>query len=75
MANGDIPVTGSAPTGSGSQTTFRIEVANGKADNDGHLNVRATPGKTLHIFVDTGLGQEFEHDLNNARWTLRITER
>ena len=74
MANGDIPITGSAATGSGSQATFTINVAGGASDDLNHLLVR-TQGKRLHIRVNNGAGKIFDEDLEAPGWTLEIRSR
>jgi len=74
MANGDIPVTGSAVKGSGSAATFRIEAHNGLPDLLDHLRIR-TQGLPLHIKVDNGAGKIFDEDLENPGWTLLIRQR
>lgn len=72
MANGDIPVTGSAPGTTGS---FKIQAANRRSDNLDHLEIR-TGGKSLRIFVDPGDGTPpFSHDLDDRGWRMEITAR
>jgi hypothetical protein len=74
MANGDIPVTGSAVKGSGSAATFRIEAHNGIPDTLDHLRIR-TQGKDLQITVFTGNETFGPKDLVKDKWTLTIDER
>ena len=74
MANGDIPITGSAPKTSGGQATFTINCAAGARDDLDHLLVR-TQGRQLHIRVDNGAGKVFDEDLQAPGWTLDITPR
>ncbi len=74
MANGDIPVTGSAVKGSGSAATFTIEAHNGSPDTLDHLRIR-TQGKDLHIRVDNGAHKIFDEDLISPGWTLEIREK
>ena len=73
MVNGDIPVTGSAVRKGG---RFTIAATNSNPPDD--LKVRITPGKTLHIFVDTNTAdpnsKKFNENVNNDNWLLRITE-
>ena len=71
---GDIPITGSAPKGTGSQAEFTINVAGGVPDDLNHLLVR-TQGKRLHIRVDNGAGKIFDEDLEAPGWTLEIRPR
>jgi hypothetical protein len=74
MANGDIPITGSAPGGSGGQAQFTINCAGGSSDDLDHLVVR-TQGKKLHIRVDNGAGKIFDEDLEAPGWKLEIMPR
>jgi len=74
MANGDIPITGSAPKGGSGQATFTINCVGGSSDDLNHLVVR-TQGKPLHIRVDNGAGKIFDEDLESPGWTLEIMPR
>ena len=74
MANGDIPITGSAPKVTGSQATFTLNCLNGSSDDLDHLLVK-TQGRKLHIRVDNGAGKIFDEDLESPGWTLEITPR
>ena len=74
MANGDIPITGGAPNGSGGQATFTINCVGGSSDDLNHLVVR-TQGKPLHIRVNNGAGKIFDEDLEFPGWTLEIMPR
>jgi hypothetical protein len=82
MAQGDIPVEGSAPdTFPGDpKNTFRITaLTRPKKDDRDHLLVN-TGGKELHIFVDNGdpdpeKRKTFDEDLFSPGWQLRITQR
>jgi hypothetical protein len=73
MANGDIPVTGSAVTlsGTGTTETFKIEAAGGQQDGLNHLLVR-TQGKGFQIFVDTGTETFGPKPIDKHKWQLRI---
>jgi hypothetical protein len=71
---GDIPITGGAPTGSGSQAAFTLNCVGASADNLDHLVVR-TQGKPLHILVNNGAGKIFDEDLESPGWTLEIRPR
>ena len=69
MANGDIPVTGSATR----QARFPIKAKGFANDSDNKLTVRTD--KLLHIFVDNGAGRLFDADLVDPNWFFDITER
>lgn len=70
MANGDIPVTGTAV---GANNTFPIEPTKTRPGDD-DLIIRAN-GKKLHIFVDNGNGKIFDEDLFDPKWRFTIRER
>lgn len=78
MANGDIPVEGSAVGIGGSGPSFRITAQNFVEDGKNFLLISMTPGKKLHIFVDTDTtstgSKKFDEDVDNANWTLKISE-
>lgn len=71
MANGDIPVSGSAQSAAG---TFRINAVGGNKDDLDHLLVR-TRGQDLHISVNNGAGARFEAILVSPDWRFEIRER
>jgi len=79
MANGDIPVEGSAVDISGSGRNFKITATKFVEDGKKFLLIRTTPGKNLHIFVKADLtvpaSKEFDEDVNNDNWKLEISER
>ncbi len=68
MASGDIPVQGSAVQ---QNTFFLIRPTHGRRDNEGLLRVN-TDGADLRIFVDTGMGQTFDGDLDASSWFFSI---
>ncbi len=70
MANGEIPVSGSAV---GPLGTFPIEPLKTRA-GDGDLIIRAN-GKKLHIVVNNGAGKIFNENLEDPGWTLLIRAR
>lgn len=70
MANGEIPVTGSAV---GPQGTFPIEPTKTRPGDD-NLIIRAN-GKKLHIVVNNGAGKTFDENLEDPGWTLLIRQR
>lgn len=76
MANGDIPITGSAPLNPNDpNATFAIAYDDdGFPDARNHMLVR-TRGAALHIHVDNGAGKIFDEDLAPTGWTLKITPR
>jgi hypothetical protein len=71
MAQGDIPVEGSAVVGG----TFplRAKTKQGQNPNDSVLNVDSH-GARLRIFVSTGTGKTFNEALRDPNWTLEIFE-
>ena len=73
MPNGEIPVHGSATTGTGSDATFPIEVTKVNPDDIDLLTIR-TKGKPLHIFVDNGQGTKFHANLFPG-WEFEIREK
>jgi hypothetical protein len=79
MANGDIPVEGSAVVISGSGPSFKITAKNFVHDEGNFLLIRTTPGKRLHIFVKADVrdpaSKEFDADVSNNNWKLEISER
>lgn len=79
MANGDIPVEGSAVDIGGGAQSFTITARNGAKDDEKLLRIRMTQGKQLHVFVKADItdrtSPEFDEDVDNQNWVLRITER
>jgi hypothetical protein len=77
MANGDVPVEGSAVDIS--RSGFKITAENFVEDGQNFLLLRTTPGKTLHIFVKADVtdpaSKEFDEDVMNDNWALEISER
>jgi hypothetical protein len=77
MANGDVPVEGSAVAASGRH--FKITAKNLVRDRENFLMIRMTPGKTLHVFVKADItdqnSPEFDEDVDNNNWVMEISER
>ena len=77
MATGDVPVDGSAVDVSGG--LFKITAENLVEDGEKFMLIRTTPGKKLHIFVKADISdpasKEFDEDVNNDNWQLKISER
>jgi hypothetical protein len=78
MANGDVPVEGSAVDIGGSGPSFKITAENFVEDGKNFLLIRTTPGKKLHIFVKADFNDpasaEFDEDVSNDHWGLKISE-
>jgi hypothetical protein len=76
MANGDIPVSGSAPSNPDDpDSEFTLRFVNGGSDDDRKDMLVRTQGRKLHIEVNNGKGKIFDEDLHSPGWTLRITAR
>ena len=71
MAQGDIPIEGSAVVGG----IFPLKATTkaGQPPNDSILNVSSL-GKKLRIFVDNGRGRIFNEPLNETNWKMEIFE-
>ena len=80
MAQGDIPVDGSAvvTTKSGEETFF-IDARRLVDDGNLFLTIRTTQGKKLHVKVDADAtnprSKKFDEDVDKDNWTLEISER
>jgi hypothetical protein len=76
MANGDIPVSGSAPSNPDDpDAEFTLRFINGGSPDGREDMLVRTHGRQLHIEVNNGKGKIFDEDLHSPGWTLRITAR
>lgn len=78
MANGDIPISGSAPNNPDdpdAEFTLRFTGPKGGSADDRKDMLVRTQGRKLHIEVNNGGGKIFDEDLHSPGWTLRIFAR
>ena len=76
MANGDIPVSGSAPDNPDApDAEFTIRFPNGGSPDGRSDMLIRTQGRKLHIRLDNGAGKIFDEDLHSPGWAFRITAR
>jgi hypothetical protein len=71
MAQGDIPVEGSAVVGGA--FPLRAQPQPGQNPNDSILMVNSH-GRPLRIFVSTGTGKTFNERITDPNWRLEIFE-